>query len=374
MAPDELQEKGLAELRTMAKALGVKNVGKYRKNELIEMLSGKSETPAPKKRGRPTKAAAAQKPAAPAAQKAEPAEEKPAPEAAAKPAPKGKNDRQRKQPPEKAKAPAPEKPQEPAQEAPKAEGKEETGEKDHRRNERAQSNRYQKGVNRHYSSFTNGERRYTNQNGQEQRASRPATPANPPANGEEEPHQRYTSVVFRDGGETHTLALLNDSKYSYDCPGGELRLTLLRNVIFADHYSDRPAAEFNFTDEGVQRFEYGVTAAPGDADTGVLTRLAAQFNLRPLVIPESFHKGDLPQRQGFIDVDADNVLLTALKTCEDGSGDTVLRLYETAGQASEVTVTCAGVPAPLKAAFGKFEIKTFRFDGEKWRETDFIER
>ena len=64
MAPDELQEKGLAELRTMAKALGVKNVGKYRKNELIEMLSGKSETPAPKKRGRPTKAAAAQKPAA----------------------------------------------------------------------------------------------------------------------------------------------------------------------------------------------------------------------------------------------------------------------------------------------------------------------
>ena len=50
MAPDELQEKGLAELRTMAKALGVKNVGKYRKNELIEMLSGKSETPSEARR------------------------------------------------------------------------------------------------------------------------------------------------------------------------------------------------------------------------------------------------------------------------------------------------------------------------------------
>ena len=92
MTPENLQEKNLAELRTMAQALGVKNVGKYRKNELIEMLSGKSETPAPKKRGRPTKAAAAQKPAAPAAQKAEPAEEKPA-QQAAKPAPKGKDDR-----------------------------------------------------------------------------------------------------------------------------------------------------------------------------------------------------------------------------------------------------------------------------------------
>ena len=44
----------------MAKDLGVKNVGKYRKNELIDMLS-KREAPAPKKRGRPTKATSAQK-------------------------------------------------------------------------------------------------------------------------------------------------------------------------------------------------------------------------------------------------------------------------------------------------------------------------
>ena len=64
MVPENLLEKNLAELRAMAQALGVKNVGKYRKNDLIEMLSGKSETPAPKKRGRPTKGAAARKAAA----------------------------------------------------------------------------------------------------------------------------------------------------------------------------------------------------------------------------------------------------------------------------------------------------------------------
>ena len=61
MTPENLQEKNLAELRTMAQALGVKNVGKYRKNELIEMLV-RSEAPAPKKRGRPAKGTGAKQP------------------------------------------------------------------------------------------------------------------------------------------------------------------------------------------------------------------------------------------------------------------------------------------------------------------------
>ena len=222
MVPDELQEKGLAELRAMAKALGVKNVGKFRKNELIEMLSGKSETPAPKKRGRPTKAAAAQKaektPAAPAREKPEAAPAAPAaekPEAAvpaptnekpaAKDAERKRGDRKQRQSREKAgdapalEKPAPEKPaqEKPAPEKP-AEGKpaqvqepqktESREETDHRRdNSRPQNNRYQKGVNRHYSSYTNGERRYQNQNGQEQRTGRPAASANSSAaQGEEE--------------------------------------------------------------------------------------------------------------------------------------------------------------------------------------------
>ena len=57
MVPENLLEKNLGELRALAQAKGVKNIGKYRKSELIEMLSGQSEPPAPKKRGRPTKAA-----------------------------------------------------------------------------------------------------------------------------------------------------------------------------------------------------------------------------------------------------------------------------------------------------------------------------
>ena len=202
MVPENLLEKNLAELRAMAQALGVKNVGKYRKNDLIEMLSGKSETPAPKKRGRPTKGTAAPK-AEPAA--AAPAAEAPAAEPQAleqKPA-RRKNDRRRKAPAveEGKAASAEEKPQlraEPpkaeqsapgAEPAPEAEAREENGEKQEprRRDSRPQNNRYQKGYTRHYGTYNNGERRYQNQNNQEQKANRPAAPANPPAaSGEEE--------------------------------------------------------------------------------------------------------------------------------------------------------------------------------------------
>ncbi len=199
MVPENLLEKNLAELRAMAQALGVKNVGKYRKNDLIEMLSGKSETPAPKKRGRPTKGAAARKAAAAAEQPPEAAPEAaPAQEAPKTKAPdRAKGDRKRKQPAQKPKAPAgeekpgEEKPAaEQAQEAQKPEGKEETGDKGETRrwDNRAQNNRYQKGYARHFgnNNYTNGERRYQNGNNQEQRPNRPAAPANPPAAGEEE--------------------------------------------------------------------------------------------------------------------------------------------------------------------------------------------
>ena len=204
MVPENLLEKNLAELRAMAQALGVKNIGKYRKNELVEILSGKSEAPAPKKRGRPVKAVAPEKiketPAAPA-----PAQETPAPaQEAPKASAKGKNDRRRRQPEqkkpaeEKTAAPAEEKPQAPA-EPPKAdqsapvqkpakaegEGREAAAEKpdQHRRDNRPQNNRFQKGYTRHFGNYTNGERRSQNQNNPEQKTGRPANSA---AFGEEE--------------------------------------------------------------------------------------------------------------------------------------------------------------------------------------------
>lgn len=194
-----------------------------------------------------------------------------------------------------------------------------------------------------------------------------------PTNGEEEPAGRWGAISFDDGGR-RTLALLNDSKYSYDCPDNDLRLTVIRNVIFADHYSNRPVANFNFTDEGIQRFEYGVFVCDGEAEKSNIMNEAAMFNIRPAAVPESFHKGVLPQRKGFLSVDRDNIIMTALKFCEDGSGDCIARFYETRGEDTRAHIVCEMLNADFNVDFGHNEIKTLRIskNGEV-RETDFLE-
>ncbi len=204
----------------------------------------------------------------------------------------------------------------------------------------------------------------------------PASFIKRPCNGEEEPAQNWADLtVTASDGTRRGISVMSDSKYSYDCPGNELRITLLRNVIFADHFSHRPKADFNFTDEGLQRFEYGIAVHTGEAEASGITAEAALFNCRPVAVPESYHKGTEPQVKSFVTVTEPNVIVTAFKLCEDGSGDTVIRCCETDGKdTARVGIVCDIINAGFWADFGKNEIKTFRIDTEGYvRETDFLE-
>lgn len=196
-----------------------------------------------------------------------------------------------------------------------------------------------------------------------------------PCDGWEEPAQNWgdLTVTAADGGRCG-LSVISDSKYSYDCPKRDLRLTCIRNVIFADHYSNRPPALFNFTDEGIQRFEYAVYAHEGEAEDSAAVIEGLKFNNRPATVPESYHKGTEPLRRSFLRVGADNVVLQAMKFCEDGSNDIVVRLYETAGRETHTSVMCAEPYFGFYADFGPHEIKTFRIDPSgSVLETDFLE-
>ena len=72
---------------------------------------------------------------------------------------------------------------------------------------------------------------------------------------------------------------------------------------------------------------------------------------------------------------ADNVLVTAVKRCEDGSGDLIIRLYETKGRKN---TKCYLMSPLFDNGFwydiAAYENKTFRVakDG-KVMETDFLE-
>ena len=84
----------------------------------------------------------------------------------------------------------------------------------------------------------------------------------------------------------------------------------------------------------------------------------------------------LKQKDSFLSVSADNVILTVAKLAEDGSGDMVLRLYETAGRHTQTQVELSGLGRSLTLSFAPFEIKTVRVPkdaGQPARETDFLE-
>ena len=196
-----------------------------------------------------------------------------------------------------------------------------------------------------------------------------------PCNGEEEPALNWADLTVNKNGKRAGLSVMSDSKYSYDCPGAELRLTALRNVIFADHYSDRPAASFNFTDEGLNRFSYGIYLHDGEAECSDIVKEAHLFNNNIAVVPESYHKGELQQKDCFLYTNLDNVVVTALKRCEDGSGDLIVRLYETKGiDSSRGYLMSKLFDNGFWFDIAKHEIKTFRIDREtNVTEVNFLE-
>ena len=196
-----------------------------------------------------------------------------------------------------------------------------------------------------------------------------------PCNGEEEPGLNWADLTVTDeDGKRHGISVMSDSKYSCDCPGTELRLTAIRNAIYADGCAERPDREFNFTDEGLQRFTWAIYPHEGEVEQSDVVREAASLNNAPFVVAESYHPGDLPVQMSFVQIDRPNILVTAYKLCEDGSGDLVVRLYETQGIDTRASITLPQAGAAIEADFGKFEIKTFRVSKDGTAESvNFLE-
>ena len=184
------------------------------------------------------------------------------------------------------------------------------------------------------------------------------------ANGEEDPGQRWLDVsgTSRDSGEGYGLSLLNDGKYSFDVHIREIGLTVLRSPIYAHHIpaEPEPGGQYQFVDQGIQRFTYTLLPHVGGWTTAGTVRRAAELNQRPTALISTYHPhGTLPQCASFVQVDRDNVNVTALKQAE-GSDDMILRCYETCRMATIATITLPQWNRTISVRLGPCEIKTFR--------------
>ena len=127
--------------------------------------------------------------------------------------------------------------------------------------------------------------------------------------------------------EKHGLSLLNDCKYGYDAKGNVLRLSLLRSPAWPDAHAD----------EGVHEFTYSLYAHPGSWKEALTVRRGYELNYPLLARQEEAHGGDLPETHSFLELPADNVVLTAAKKAEEDS-TLILRFYEWAGKEADITI------------------------------------
>ena len=189
--------------------------------------------------------------------------------------------------------------------------------------------------------------------------------------GKEEPMQQWadiSGVTPADdcaccGGRSIGLSVINDSKYSVDFHDNTIALTALRSPVYAHHdpYELREDEDYSYIDQGIQHFSYSLIPH-GDWNKADTIKAAALLNQPLTTTFETFHGGALPQRGGFLAVDRDNIIMTALKKSYRGD-DIILRMYESAG---EDTFASIGVLTyTFKAHFKPYEIKTFRIRADK---------
>jgi alpha-mannosidase len=173
-------------------------------------------------------------------------------------------------------------------------------------------------------------------------------------------------VDLSDGA--YGVAILDDCKYGHHVRDCVLDLALLRSTHAPDPQADR--AHHSFT--------YALYPHAGDHVAGGVVRAAYALNvpLRPLGPPRG---ALLPPIASWFAMDAPDIVIETVKQAEDGNG-IIVRMYESAGIATQATLSCGlavaaasmtnlmeegGTPLQLtqdgvKFRFHPFEIHTVR--------------
>ena len=186
-----------------------------------------------------------------------------------------------------------------------------------------------------------------------------------PANKEEEPGLTWIAMKDDNGG----IAILNNNTYSAHADGNILYHTILRSPLYIDGGAHRTSEnEHEYTAQG--RFDFSYELMPVKDSWVPVIRSARQLNKPVTNIIENWHEGYIRDKvYSALRIDKDNIMLSACKHSEDGSG-LVLRLYETDGVQTEVTVSGDLLPVPLQATFGPYSVNTYYLadGGTEWKE------
>jgi alpha-mannosidase len=148
-------------------------------------------------------------------------------------------------------------------------------------------------------------------------------------------NHRWTALAEENRG----FAVLNDCKYGVNVLANTIGLTLLKAPLAPDMTADK----------GMQTFTYAFYAWKGSLYQSDVVRQGYDLNCPVTTV------AGLTEPRSLFSLDASNVVIDTVKPAEDGSGDVILRLYESMRTATHCVLTTS---LPIRSA----------------QETDMLER
>ena len=180
-------------------------------------------------------------------------------------------------------------------------------------------------------------------------------------NGDEDPGQRWIDVTGKRNGNTYGLTVINDAKYGYNVSGNDMRISIARSAVYGHHFPTtlKPEIDHLWMDQGVQTFRILLVPHKDTWKECNITRMAEEFIAQPVAIYQGIHGGSMPKSGSFLSVDAQNVIITAIKKSEIGD-DIIIRCVETSGLQTTAIVDLKYAGLKWKGIFHSCEIKTLR--------------
>ncbi|MGF1569237.1 MAG: alpha-mannosidase [Nodosilinea sp.] len=151
----------------------------------------------------------------------------------------------------------------------------------------------------------------------------------------EVPALRWADLSQADRG----VSLLTQAKHGFDASLSQLRLTLLKAPLWPDPTADR----------GMQAFSYAIYPHSQGWQAAKTAQIAHNFSLtvQPCWLAADFPTpsritdslSSVPASASFLNLGHNSLVLAALKLAEDADSQFILRVYESAGEPSEFTIS-----------------------------------
>lgn len=183
---------------------------------------------------------------------------------------------------------------------------------------------------------------------------------------------RFADITAKDGSG---IAVINDGIYSCMQVKEEYRLVLVRSCVHA-RGANGPldeTLEYSFMDQGCFDYELQVLPHAGAILKKQLFEAADRMHLPVEYLGDSNHTGEsYSMTEKLFSVQRENVVISCVKQSLDGTGELIVRAFETEGKEGKLTIRSG--KHFMERSFKACEIVTLRLTENGFTECDMLER